>query len=84
MIAEEEQTVAEQQPQQPVFRVVNGTPTEEELAALTVVFAALAGPDPRSATGTQPRSSRYNSYWRALRRTFFTGRESWNTGLRQF
>lgn len=79
----EEQAMAEEQ-QQPVFRVVSGSPTEEDLAAITVVFASLAGPDVRASTGTQPRSSRYNSYWRAMRRTFFTGRESWNTGLRQF
>ena len=76
--------MADEHSQPPAFRVVNGSPTEEELAALTVLFAALAGPDPRRATGTQPRSSRYNSYWRAVRRSFFTGRETWNSGIRQF
>lgn len=75
--------MAEEQ-KQPVYRVVSGSPTEEDLAAITVVFAAMVGPDPRAGTGTQPRSSRYNSYWRAVRRSFFTGRESWNSGLRQF
>ncbi len=67
-----------------VFRVTCGNPSEEELAAITVVFAALAGPDATPGTGTQPRHSRYNSYWRAIRRTFATGREAWNSGLRQF
>lgn len=67
-----------------VFRVECGHPSEEELAAITVVFAALAGPDATPGTGTQPRQSRYNSYWRAIRRTFATGRETWNSGIRQF
>jgi acyl-CoA carboxylase epsilon subunit len=40
-----------------LFRVVRGTPTDEELAALTVVLAALAaaprpGPRPAAATAT--------------------------------
>ncbi|QGF25014.1 acyl-CoA carboxylase subunit epsilon [Raineyella fluvialis] len=66
------------------FRVIGGNPSEEDLAAITVVFATMAGPDALPGTGTQPRHSRYNSYWRAVRRTFATGRETWNSGLRQF
>lgn len=73
-----------EEPKQPAFSVVSGSPTEEELGALTVLFATLAGPDVRPRDGTQPRSSRYNSYWRAVRRTFFTGRETWNSGIRQY
>ncbi len=79
----EEQIVSEEQ-KAPAFEVIAGSPTEEELAAITVVFATLAGPDKPAGTGTQPRSSRFNSYWRAIRRSFFTGRETWNSGLRQF
>ncbi|SDB89124.1 Acyl-CoA carboxylase epsilon subunit [Raineyella antarctica] len=77
-------TTAVEEPRQAAFRVVGGAPTEEELAAITVVFAALSGPGARPGNATQPRSSRYNSYWRAVRRTFATGRETWNSGIRQF
>lgn len=71
-------------PKPPAFSVVKGNPDEEELAALTVLFSAMAGPEVTPDTGTQPRQGRYNSYWRSLRRAFFTGRETWNSGLRQF
>lgn len=68
----------------PAFRVLSGNPDEEDIAAIAVVFAAMAGPEARADTGTQPRKSAYNAYWRAIRRTFFTGRETWNSGIRQF
>jgi acyl-CoA carboxylase epsilon subunit len=35
------------EPQRPLLRVVRGAPTAEELAALTVVVAALSSPRPR-------------------------------------
>ncbi len=38
-----------------VFRVVRGQPSDEELAALTVTLAALAGGDPEQAPA--PRSA---------------------------
>ncbi len=72
------------EPTVPAFEVVAGGPTEEEIAALAVIFAALAGPAAPTPTGTQPRRGRYNSYWRSIRRTFFTGRETWNSQIRQF
>lgn len=77
-------SAATEGPKQPAFSVIGGSPTEEELAAITVLFAALAGPDVTPHDGTQKRTSRYNSYWRSVRRTFFTGRETWNSGIRQF
>lgn len=73
MSAAEEQT-------HPVFRVLSGSPTEEELAAITVVLAAMAGPDRKPRPANQPRASRYNAYWRSVRRSFRTGRESWTGG----
>ena len=77
-------SAATEEQKQPAFRVVCGSPTEEELAAITVVLATLSGPDAKPGDPTQPRTSRYNSYWRAVRRSFFTGRETWNSGIRQF
>lgn len=73
-------SAAAEEQQQPVFRVISGSPTEEELAAITVVFAAMAGPDRSPGTATQPRAARYNAYWRSVRRSFRTGREAWKSG----
>jgi hypothetical protein len=54
-----------QEPQPPLLRVVRGEPTAEELAALTVVVAALARrrgprrrPVPMSGWGSPARSHR--------------------------
>jgi Acyl-CoA carboxylase epsilon subunit len=54
-----------EQPQRPLLRIVSGEPTAEELAALTVVVAALAQrrgprrrPTPVGAWGSPARTHR--------------------------
>jgi Acyl-CoA carboxylase epsilon subunit len=55
-----------------MFRVVRGEPTGEELAALTVTLAALAGREPEAAPA--PRST-----WNAprMRTTLHPGPGAW-------
>jgi hypothetical protein len=49
----------------PLFQVVKGSPTVEELAALvTVLSAASAAPDVRPAPST---ATGWSAYWRRLR-----------------
>ena len=43
--------------QEPLFRVVRGTPTDVELAALSVVLSALARPTEESAPPAQGPSA---------------------------
>src|SRR5690606_29998527 len=63
----------------PLLRVVRGSPTDEELAALTAVLAAKATPAPRA--DATPRSG-----WRnraaLLRRPLYPGRDAWRTSAR--
>ena len=58
------------------FRVVRGEPTDEELAALTVVLSAVAAPpaDPP----TRPRSA-WNDPVARLRRPLPVGPGAWRT-----
>ncbi len=65
---------------QPLFTVVKGRPTDEELAALVVVFSAArttSGP----ADGT--RTSGWSAYWRSVRRPFQPGPDAWRLSARQ-
>nr|NLI49613.1 acyl-CoA carboxylase subunit epsilon [Propionibacterium sp.] len=64
--------------------MVAGTPTDEELAALTIVLAAL-----RRDRGTPyaPKNPRirggWKSYWHSLRWPLFPGADSWRATLRR-
>jgi predicted DNA-binding transcriptional regulator YafY len=59
-----------------LFRVVRGEPTDEELAALTVTLAALAGRGTAAAPAPAPRSA-----WNAprLRTALHPGPGAWRT-----
>lgn len=63
-----------------LFRVVRGTPTDEELAALTVVLALTAAATP---AGPRPR---VRSAWAdpatRLRRPLAVGPDAWRTSFR--
>lgn len=69
------EAAATPQQRRALFRVVRGTPSDEELAALTVVLAAAA-----SAAGP-PEPARVPDRWSAPsvqhRRELFPGRGAW-------
>lgn len=57
-----------------LFRVVRGTPTDEELAALTVVLTAKAAGGPAPA---EPPRSAWASYWARRRAPLTPGDGAW-------
>jgi hypothetical protein len=57
----------------PLFTVVRGNPTEEELAALVAVFA-LRG---RSEDEPPASESGWSAYWRSVRAPVQPGPEAW-------
>ncbi|MGE3285581.1 MAG: acyl-CoA carboxylase subunit epsilon [Pseudonocardia sp.] len=63
-----------------LFRVVRGEPTDEELAALTVVLAAAAAV-PAGAEKPRPRSL-WSDPAAAHRRPLAVGPEAWRTTYR--
>jgi hypothetical protein len=65
---------------EPVFSVVKGQPTDEELAALVVVFSSA-----RTTTGSDggARTSGWSSYSRSVRRPFHPGPDAWRLSGRQ-
>ena len=65
---------------QPLFTVVKGQPTDDELAALIVVFSSFG-----STTGSAgaAQSSGWSSYWRSVRRPFQPGPDAWRLSSRQ-
>ena len=64
---------------QPVLSVVKGQPTDEELAALIVVFSST-----RTSSGSvgNARSSGWSSYWRTVRQPFQPGPDAWRLSSR--
>ena len=52
------------QPDEPLFSVVKGSPTEEELAALVAVLTLRVG---AAAPATGPREAGWSAYWRSVR-----------------
>ena len=65
---------------QPLFAVVKGRPTDEELAALIVVFSSFGS---TTASDSGPRTSGWSSYWRSVRRPFHPGPDAWRLSGRQ-
>lgn len=75
-----EQTVpAQEAAPAPVFTVVSGSPTPEEIAAIvTVLTAAASGGDPTAEPRSErPRVSGWKSYSRTLRRAPYPGPGAW-------
>ena len=68
----------------PVLSVVSGNPTDEELAALTVVVAALRRGRGELSAPTNPRIvGGWKSYWHIVRGAMFPGRDAWRATLRR-
>ena len=65
---------------QPLFTVVKGQPTDEELAALVVVFSSLSS---AGGSDSRPGTSGWSSYWRSVRRPFHPGPDAWRLSGRQ-
>jgi hypothetical protein len=64
---------------EPLFRVVKGSPTDEELAALVAVLTL------RSGGGTaepETRESGWSAYWRSVRAPVQPGPEAWRMSAR--
>ncbi len=68
--------------QQPLLRVVRGAPTNEELAALTVVLTAQAA----SAAAASSAAPETRQPWRdkapMMRAPLHPGRDAWRTSAR--
>ena len=60
---------------EPMFRVVRGRPTDEELAALVVVLSSL--PRASAALPTPAPSSGWSAPWRSVRQPLHPGAGAW-------
>jgi Acyl-CoA carboxylase epsilon subunit len=63
--------------EQPVLHVVHGSPSAEELAALTAVVTAL--PEPAAAPRRPPPRGRWNDPAFRLRRFWAVGPDGWRS-----
>ena len=59
---------------EPLFRVVKGSPTEEELAALVAVLTLRSG---GGAEASARQESGWSAYWRSVRAPVQSGPEAW-------
>jgi Acyl-CoA carboxylase epsilon subunit len=59
---------------EPLFQVVKGSPTEEELAALVALFSLRSG---GVAVEAESRASGWSAYWRSVRAPVQPGPEAW-------
>ncbi len=63
--------------------VTRGHPSDEELAALTAVLAAVMADHHQASTNQdRPIAGGWNSYWRRVRQPFVFGPEAWRGSLR--
>ena len=69
------------EPEQPVFRITRGNPTDEELAALVAVLTALAAPAERPSS-VPPPAGGWSAYWRAVRAPLSPGPDAWGASGR--
>ncbi len=70
-----------EEPVEPLFRVVRGTPTDVELAALSVVLAARMRPGDEP-TPPRPGPTAWAASVRASRRIGRPGPDAWRTSAR--
>jgi hypothetical protein len=66
--------------QEPLFSVVRGSPTEDELAAVMTVLAARFT-EPRQEAPTPARSG-WSAYWRSVRSPIQPGPSAWRMSAR--
>ena len=66
-----------------LFQVVQGSPSDAELAALGAVIVALrrARPAPHTPT-TSTIAGGWHSYWHTVRTPLVPGREAWRSSFR--
>jgi hypothetical protein len=69
----DETTAAGSEPQRPALRIVHGSPSSEEVAALVTVLAARGG---AAAADAEPRST-WNDRGRAVRPSLIPGPGAW-------
>lgn len=66
--------------QQPMFSVVKGSPTEDELAAvMTVLSTRLTAKRPEDAA---PARTGWSAYWRSVRSPIQPGPSAWRMSAR--
>ena len=64
---------------EPVFAVVKGSPTDEEVAALVAVLT-LTGRRPEPEPDTE--SSGWSAYWRTVKAPILPGPDAWRMSAR--
>jgi Acyl-CoA carboxylase epsilon subunit len=67
--------------QQPVFSVVKGSPTEDELAAVMTVLTSRLGRQREEEANTPARSG-WSAYWRSVRSPIQPGPSAWRMSAR--
>lgn len=68
------QATSEAAPVPTLLRVEHGSPTAEELAALTVLLAAMTAGSVQESAPQRPHSFGWGSGWRAVRRPYLRDR----------
>jgi hypothetical protein len=66
--------------QQPVFSVVKGSPTEDELAAVMTVLTKRLGSQRQE--DRRPARSGWSAYWRSVRSPIQPGPSAWRMSAR--
>lgn len=68
----------------PLFRVVAGQPSDDEVAALAVVLASRHGADARPHAPTSAALvGGWNSRWHLVRHPPLQGRDAWRSSARR-
>jgi hypothetical protein len=67
--------------QDPLFSIVKGSPTEEELVAVMTVLSAQFG-QPRQEEETTPVRSGWSAYWRTVRSPIQPSPSAWRMSAR--
>ncbi len=71
-------------PEPALVQIVSGSPTEEELAAIgTVVAAVRRGRPQPHAPYTGTLAGGWRSYWHTVRNPLLPGREAWRSTFRR-
>lgn len=79
MSTEDRPDPAESTSGRPALRVVRGTPTAEELAALVAVLAVRTS---AAAAAPSERPRTWSAYWRGLREPLHAGPDGWRSSTR--
>jgi len=67
----------------PLLRVVRGEPSDEELAAVTVVLLGAAAASAARAPQPEPRRSAWADRSRLVRRPLYPGPGAWRTSAKR-